>query len=327
MRRREFITLIGGATVWPLAARAQQADRMRRIGVLAGYERPLPEHEAFRKQLQELGYIEGKNLVIDWRYSEQGTEQGAARLPILAEELVALGPDILVSITTPATAAVKAAAGGVPVVFANVGDPVATGLVASLARPGGNMTGQSIVAVDLSGKRLELLKEIIPTASTMAVIWNPMNSALRLAWHETQDAALPLGLRLISIEVRTVGDIVSAFDITKQEGCQGLIVLPDSVTSSHRSAVIALAAKARMPTVYGYREWVDEGGLLAYGPSYRAVYRRAAIYVDKILKGTKPADLPVEQPTTFDLVVNLKTAQVLGLTIPPSLLVRAEVIE
>jgi putative ABC transport system substrate-binding protein len=323
IERRKFLAALGGAAAWPLAARAQQVDRMRRIGVLAGYERPLPEHEAFRKQLQELGYVEGKNLVIDWRYPEQGT----ARLPILAEELVALRPDVLVSITTPATAAVKAAAGSIPVVFTIVGDPVATGFVASLAHPGGNMTGQSIVAVDLSGKRLELLREIIPTASTMAVIWNPTNSAVRLAWHETQDAALPLGLRLISIEVRTVSDIVSAFDIAKQEGCQGLIVLPDPLTGSHRSAIIALAAKARIPTVYGYREYVDEGGLLAYGANYRALYRRTAIYVDKILKGTKPAELPVEQPTTFDLVVNLKTAQALGLTLPPSLLIRAEAIE
>src|SRR5215813_5540589 len=323
IRRRKFLALLGGTAVtWPLAAPAQQ-ERTRRIGVLAGYQRPLPEFEAFRKQLHELGYIEGKNLVIDWRYSDEGT----ARLSILAEELVGLHPDVLVSITTPATAAVKAAAGGIPVAFSIVGDPVATGFVASLAHPGGNMTGQSIVAVDLSGKRLELLKEIIPTASTMAVIWNPTNSAVRLAWHETQDAALPLGLRLISIEVRTVSDIVSAFDIAKQEGCQGLIVLPDPLTGSHRSAIIALAAKARIPTVYGYREYVDEGGLLAYGANYRALYRRTAIYVDKILKGTKPDDLPVEQPTTFDLVVNLKTAQALGLTIPASLLVRAEVIE
>jgi putative ABC transport system substrate-binding protein len=323
MKRRDFITLIGGAALaWPLAARAQQ-ERTRRVGVLAGYERHMPEFEAFRKQLHELGYIEGKNLVIDWRYSDEGT----ARLSILAEELVGLHPDVLVSITTPATVAVKAATGGIPIVFANVGDPVATGFVASLAQPRGNLTGQSNVARDLSGKRLELLKEIIPTSSIVAVIWNPTNSAVRLAWQETQDAALPLGLRLISIEVRTVSDIVSAFDIAKQEGCQGLIVLPDPLTGSHRSAIIALAAKARIPTVYGYREYVDEGGLLAYGANYRALYRRTAIYVDKILKGTKPAELPVEQPTTFDLVVNLKTAQALGLTLPPSLLIRAEAIE
>jgi putative ABC transport system substrate-binding protein len=324
MKRRDFITLLSGAAAtWPLAARAQQGERMRRIGMLAGYERHLPELEAFRKQLQELGYVEGKNLIIDWRYSDEGT----ARLSTLAEELLALHPDVLVSVTTPATAVVKAAAGSIPVVFANVGDPVGTGFVASLAHPGGNMTGQSIVVVDLSGKRLELLREIIPTASTMAVIWNPTNSAVRLAWQETQDAALRFGIRMVSIEIRTVSDIISAFDIAKQEGCQGLIVLPDPLTGSHRSAMIALAAKARMPTVYGYREYVDEGGLLAYGPDYRAMYRRAAIYVDKILKGTKPADLPVEQPTTFDLVINLKTAQALGLSIPPSLLVRAEVIE
>ena len=290
--------------------------------MLAGYERHLPELDAFRKQLQELGYIEGKNLVIDWRYPDQ-----AARLSLLAEELVALHPDVLVSIATPATAAMKAVAGGIPIVFANVGDPVATGFVASLAQPRGNLTGQSNVARDLSGKRLELLKEIIPTSSIVAVIWNPTNSAVRLAWQETQDAALLLGIQLVSIEVRTVSDIISAFDIAKQEDCHGLIVLPDPLTASHRLAIIALAAKARMPTVYGYREFVDEGGLLAYGPNYRDLYRRAAIYVDKILKGAKPADLPVEQPTTFDLVVNLKTAQALGLTLPSSLLVRAEVVE
>ena len=290
--------------------------------MLAGYERHLPELDAFRKQLQELGYIEGKNLVIDWRYPDQ-----AARLSLLAEELVALHPDVLVSIATPATAAMKAVAGGIPIVFANVGDPVATGFVASLAQPRGNLTGQSNVARDLSGKRLELLKEIIPTSSTVAVTWNPTNSAVRLAWQETQDAALLLGIQLVSIEVRTVSDIISAFDIAKQEDCHGLIVLPDPLTASHRSAIIALAAKARMPTVYAYREFVDEGGLLAYGPNYRDLYRRAAIYVDKILKGAKPADLPVEQPTTFDLVVNLKTAQALGLTLPSSLLVRAEVVE
>jgi putative ABC transport system substrate-binding protein len=321
VRRREFITLLGGTAGWPLAARAQQ-ERLRRVGVLAGYERHLPELDAFRKQLQELGYIEGKNLVIDWRYPDQ-----AARLSLLAEELVALHPDVLVSIATPATAAMQAAAGGIPIVFANVGDPVATGFVASLAQPRGNLTGQSNVARDLSGKRLELLKEIIPTSSIVAVIWNPTNSAVRLAWQETQDAAQLLGIQLVSIEIRTVSDIISAFDTAKQEGCHGLIVLPDPLTASHRLAIIALAAKARMPTVYGYREFVDEGGLLAYGPNYRDLYRRAAIYVDKILKGAKPADLPVEQPTTFDLVVNLKTAQALGLTLPSSLLVRAEVVE
>ena len=222
----------------------------------------------------------------------------------------------------------KAAAGSIPVVFANVGDPVATGFVGSLAHPGGNMTGQSILAPDLSGKRLELLKEIIPTSSTTAVVWNPTNPAVRLAAQEAQDAAPLLGIRLVSIEVRTTSDIVSAFDIAKQEGAQGVIVLPDPLTGSHRSTIIALAAKARMPALYGYREYVDEGGLLAYGPNYRDVFRRAAIYIDKILKGAKPADLPVEQPTTFDLVINLSTAKALGLEVPPTLLARAdEVIE
>ena len=321
MRRRQFVTLLGGTAAWPLAARAQQPERIRRVGVLSGYERHLPEFDAFRKQLQELGYVEGRNLVIDWRYAGKGTFQ----LPTLAKELVDLQPDALVSI---ATTAMKAAAGSIPVVFANVGDPVATGFVGSLAHPGGNMTGQSILAPDLSGKRLELLKEIIPTSSTTAVVWNPTNPAVRLAAQEAQDAAPLLGIRLVSIEVRTTSDIVSAFDIAKQEGAQGVIVLPDPLTGSHRSTIIALAAKARMPALYGYREYVDEGGLLAYGPNYRDVFRRAAIYIDKILKGAKPADLPVEQPTTFDLVINLSTAKTLGLTVPPTLLARAdEVIE
>jgi putative tryptophan/tyrosine transport system substrate-binding protein len=325
IERRTFLATLGGAAAtWPLVARAQQSERVRRIGVLAAHERHVPEFDGFREQLRELAYVEGKNLVIDWRYAEQGTGQ----LPILAKQLVDLNPDVIVSITTPATAAVKAATGSIPIVFANVGDPVGTGFVASLAHPGGNVTGQSIIAVQLSAKRLELLKEMIPTSSLAAVIWNSTNAAVRLAWQETQEAATLLGMRLISIEVRMADDIASAFDIAKQQGAQGLIVVPEPVTASHRSAIIELAAKTRMPTMYGQREYVDDGGLMAYGPNYRAVFRRAAIYVDKILKGTKPADLPVEQPTKFELVINLKTAKALGLEIPQTLLARAdEVIE
>jgi len=203
-----------------------------------------------------------------------------------------------------------------------------TGFVASLSHPGGNLTGQSILAPQLSGKRLELLKETIPASTTFAVIGNPTNPAVRLQSQEAQDAAPLLGIRLVSIEVRRAGDIAAAFDIAKQEGAQGVIVLPDPLTGSHRSAIIELAAKTRMPTMYGYREYVDDGGFMAYGPNYRAVFRRAAIYVDKILKGTKPADLPVEQPTKLELVINLKTAKALGLTVPDKLLALAdEVIE
>jgi putative ABC transport system substrate-binding protein len=215
VRRRQFITLLGGAAAaWPVAARGQQPERMRRIGVLAGQEKHLPEFEAFRKQLQDLAYIEGKNLVIDWRYAERGPDQ----LPILAKQLVDLHPDVIVSITTPATAAAKAATASIPIVFAYVGDPVETGFVASLSHPGGNITAQSILAPQLSGKRLELLKETIPTSSTIAVIGNPTNPAVRLSSQEAQDAAPLLGMRLVSIEVRTAGDIASAFDIAKQEG-------------------------------------------------------------------------------------------------------------
>jgi putative tryptophan/tyrosine transport system substrate-binding protein len=324
MGRREFITLLGGAAAWPLAARAQQAERMRRIGVLVGHERNLPEFEGLREQLRELGHVEGRNLVIDWRYADRGP----AQLPVLAKNLVDLHPDVFVSITTPATAAVKAVAGGIPIVFANVGDPVAVGFVASLAHPGGNMTGQSLVATELTGKRLELLKEMIPACSNAAVIWNPTNPTVRLLRPEAEQAAALLGMSLVSIEVRTAGDITSAFDIARQRGVEGLVVMPDPLTSSHRAVMVELAAKTRMPTLYSYREYVDDGGLFAYGPNARALFRRAAIQVDKILKGTKPADLPVEQPTKYELAISLKTAKALGITVPTSILLRAdEVIE
>ena len=325
MKRREFITLLGGAAAaWPLVLGAQQPDRMWRIGVLAGHERYLPEFDGLGEQLRELGYIQGKNLVIDWRYAERGPVE----LPVLAEKLVELHPDVLVSITTPATAAVKAVAGRIPIVFANVGDPVATGFVDSLRRPGGNITGQSLVATELTGKRLELLKEVVPTSSNVAVIWNPTNRSARLLWPEAQEAASRLGMRLISIEVRTASDVASAFDTAKQQGADGLVVMPDPLTSSHRQTIVELAARARMPTLYSYREYVDGGGLLAYGPNDRALFRRTAIYVDKILKGAKPADLPVEQPTKFELIINLKAARALGITVPTSILLLAdEVIE
>ena len=222
----------------------------------------------------------------------------------------------------------KAVAGSIPIVFANVGDPVATSFVASLAHPGGNMTGESLVASELTGKRLELLKEIIPTSSNVAVIWNPTNAGVRLQWPQAQEAAALLGMQLISIEVRTALDIASAFDAAKQQGADGVVVLPDPLTSSHRPAIVEQAAKARMPALYSYREYVDAGGLLAYGPNDRTLFRRVAVYVDKILKGAKPSDLPVEQPTKFELVVNLKTAKALGITVPTSILLRAdEVIE
>jgi putative tryptophan/tyrosine transport system substrate-binding protein len=328
MKRRAlwFCTiLVLRAAFLPAAATAQQiVDKVYRVGVLASNERHLPEFEAFREQLRDLGYIEGRNLLVDWRYAKSGPSQ----LPVLAKELAGLQPDVLVSISTPATTAVKAVAGNVPVVFSNIGDPVGQGLVASLARPGGNITGQSILAPRLSSKRVELLKKLIPAASTVAVLWNSTNPAVRLQWRQAQEAALVLGVRLISLEVREATDIAPAFEVAKRQGADGLIVLPDPTTGSHRSAIIDLAAGTRMPAQYGYREYADSGGLITFGPSYPAMFRRTAIYVDKIFKGAKPSDLPVEQPTTFELVVNLKTAALLGLTFPPLLLARAdEVIE
>jgi putative ABC transport system substrate-binding protein len=325
MRRREIIAAVGGAAMsWALPAHGQRTGKVYRIAILAANARHLPEFEAFREKLRELGHVEGGNLTLDWRYAEKGADQ----LPALAAELAALRPDVIVSITTPATQAVKATTSTIPVVFVNIGDPVAAGFVTSLAHPGGNMTGPSILHPQISGKRLELLREVVPSASLAAVIWNPGNLANRLQYEQTREAASSQGVRLLSLEVQRRDEIERAFDTAKRHGVAGVLVVPDPLVGSHRPFVIDLATRSRLPAVYGYREFVEEGGLLAYGPSYPEQYRKAAIYVDRVLNGAKPADLPVEQPTTFELIINLKVAKALGLAIPAALLARAdEVIE
>jgi len=327
--RREFIgTLAGGLLAAPPAAEAQQAAKVARIGFLALNLAASPHlPEAFRQGLRDLGYVEGRNVVIEYRSAEGKRE----RLPALAAELVALKVDVIVAGNTPAALAAKQATTTLPIVFTSVVDPVTDGLVASLARPGGNVTGLSNLAPELVGKRLELLKQAVPGVSRVAALWQPGVFPERTdqdMLKAADVAARALGVRLQFVEARGPADIDRAFaDMTKARA-GALTVLGSPMFINERRRLVDLAAKNRLPAVYPAREFVDAGGLMSYGPNLADLFRRAATYVDKILKGTKPADLPVEQPTKFELVINAKTAKALGVTIPQSLLGRAdEVIE
>jgi putative tryptophan/tyrosine transport system substrate-binding protein len=276
--------------------------------------------DVFRQGLKELGYIEGKNIAIEYRYAEGKAD----RLPALATELVGLKVEVVFTSSTPSVLAVKKATSTIPIVFVSISDPVANGLVTSLARPGGNITGLSIVAVELSGKRLELLKEAVPSVTRVAFMWNSANPAQAPQWGEAQAAAQALGLQLQSLEVRSANDFDSAFEAALRERAQALVTTPAALLGAHLKRIVEFAAKNRLPTMYGNPQFVDAGGLMSYAPDYTVQYRRAAIYVDKILKGSKPADLPVEQPTKFEFVINLKAAKQIGLTIPPNVLARAD---
>jgi len=326
MRRREFITLLGGAAAWPLAAHSQQPREVPRIGVLLpGTSASFAVRaKAFTDGLRDLGYVEGQTMAIEWKWAEDKIE----RIPELAAELVRANVDVIVTGGTSAATALKSATRTIPIVMAIIGDPVAVGLVDSLARPGGNATGFSTVAPELGAKRLELLKEIVPDAGSIAVVLNPKNPQSRIELNEMQAAARTLGLQVHPIEIASEATFDEAFaDLTKSVA-QAVIVLTDPILFSERKRIVALANRSRLPAIYFFHEFVKEGGLMSYGPSDADLFRRSAIYVDKILKGMKPSDLPVEQPTKFDLAINLKTATVLGLTVPPSLLARAdEVIE
>ena len=328
MRRREFIALVGGAAAWPLGASAQQAAKVPRIGWLAGDLAPgqhLPE--AFRQGLRDLGYVEGRNVAIEYR----DAEGKSVRLPALAAELVALKVDVILAPGTPHALAAKQATKTIPIVFASAVDPVADGLVTSLARPVGNVTGLSALSPELVGKRLELLKQAVPGVSRIAVLWQPGGLGQRTAedmLKEVEVAGRELGVRLQLVEARGPADVDQAFSDMTRAHAGALTSFGSAMFLGERSRLVNLAAKNRLPAVYGLREYVDAGGLMSYGPNFVDLFRRAATYVDKILKGAKPADLPVEQPTKFELVINLKTAKTLGLTIPPTLLSRAdEVIE
>ncbi len=321
MKRRAFLAVLGlGLFVGLPVAGAQQAAGARRIGVLHLGSPPDPWVEGLREGLRELGYTEGRNITIEYRWAEGRAD----RLPELAAELVRLPVDVVVTMAGPAVQAVKQRTASIPIVMAVSGDPVGLGLVPSLARPGGNVTGVSLMSADLAAKRLQLLKEAVPRMVRVGVLFNPSEPPSGPEMEETRAAAAVLGLTLQPLEARDAGDLERLFATASHERANGLITFAHTFAFSHRSRIAGLAAKHRLPAMYGWPEFVEAGGLMAYGPRLSDVLRRAAAYVDKILKGAKPADLPVEQPTRFELVVNMKTAKSLGLTIPPSILVRAD---
>ena len=305
----------------PLCAEAQQAAKVSRIGFLSPRSpSDAGRLAAFRQGLRELGYVEGRNIAIESRWAEGDYD----RLPGLAAELVGLKVDVIVTYAAPAIQAARRATGTIPIVMAGAIDPVASGLVASVARPGGNITGLSLMAPDLIGKQLEILKEVVPTVSRVALLGNPANTGNAPQLRHAQDAARALGMQLQSFEVRGPGEIDGAFAAMTRERAGAVIVLVDGMLADHRARIADLAAKSRLPAVYGLSDYPEAGGLMAYGPGVLDRFRRAATYVDKLLKGARPADLPVEQPTKFELTINLRAANEIGLTIPPSVLARAD---
>jgi len=326
IRRREFITLLGGAVAaWPLAARAQQPSKLPTIGYLGSQTLATHAdwHAAFLQRLRELGWIDGRNLVIEYRWAE-GSGDRAAKL---AAEFVKLRVDAIVTYANPMVLAAKQATSIIPIIFAGAADPVGTGLVASLARPGGNVTGLSSENTDLASKRLELLREIVPSLRRVAIMANISNPASVLDMNEAKSAAHALGLDVIALEVERAPDIVRAFDQINTRA-EGLYVCVDTLLFSNRVRINTLALAARLPTMLSTHEQVAAGGLMSYAANYPHLFRRAGDYLDKILRGAKPAEIPVEQPTKFDLIINLTTAKALDLKVPLPLLATAnEVIE
>jgi putative ABC transport system substrate-binding protein len=322
----EAAILIGvvalGLLGMPLAADAQPTGRTVTIGYLGNSSPALESNlvEAFREGLRQLGYVEGRNLIIKFAWAEGQQE----RHPALARELVRLTPDVILTAGTPATLAAKQATQSIPIVTAIAGDAVATGLVASLAKPGGNVTGLSTLAPELDGKRLELLKEAVPKLSRVAVLRNPANPFTTIAWKAMQPAAEALGLKLQPVDASSPDDLDRALARITAARPDGLVLIVDRFLASYRVSIVQFVVKNRLPGMFPYPEFAQEGGLMTYGPDYADLFRRTATYVDKILKGAKPGDLPIEQPTKFELVINLKTAKALGLTIPQSILVRAD---
>jgi len=326
IRRREFITLLGGAVAaWPLTARAQQPAKLSIIGFL-GSSTPSAMSQwvaAFVQRLRDLGWIEGRTVAIEYRWAEGRSSRAAE----IAAEFVRLKVGVIVVSGTPAILAAKQATSVVPIVFATAGDPVGSGLVASLARPGGNVTGLSLQQTDLASKRLELLREVVPGLRRLAILGNVGNPVVVLEMGEVQTAAHTLGLEGVTFEIRRAEDIAPAFEALKGR-TDAIYVVAEPLVLTNRARIHTLATAARLPTIYNSREYVEIGGLISYGPNFPDLYRRAADVVDKILRGAKPADIPVEQPTKFDLIINLTTAKALGLDVPPTLLARAdEVIE
>ena len=319
--RRYVVIVIAGIFLGaPFTAIAQQSARIYRLGFLRISQPPRPYLDAFEQGLRRLGYVLGRNIVIESRFADDKAEA----LPRLAAELVNLNVDILVVAGGQATKAAKEATHTIPIVMAAASDPIGSGLVASLSRPGGNVTGTSLITPHLAGKRVELLKQALPNVSRIAVLVNRTNLAHPSALQETQAAAGALGLTAHALEVQGVADLEGAFAATTNGRAQAVIVLTDGTFESEGARIVDLAARYKLPAIYGPRRNVDLGGLMSFGPSIAEAWANAAVFVDKILRGAKPAELPVEQPTRFELVVNLKTAKALGLTIPPSLLLRAD---
>ena len=306
--------------VMPCGAEAQSSGKLALVGVLYPGGQPLGPLEAFRDGLRERGYVEGRNLKLEWRFAEGHDE----RLPRLARELVNLKVDAIFAINTQAAQAAKNTSQTVPIVLARVADPVRTGLVASLARPGGNVTGLSSITDELAAKRLQLLREALPKAQRVAAVWNSGNPGLVITLREMEAASLKFGLKIQALSVRSANDLPKVFESIRNGHADVVVVLDDVLITSHKQQIMEWATKSHLPVVCIYREFAEAGALMAYGPSVRDMYRRAAYFVDKILKGAKPGELPVEQPTQFDLVINLKAAKTLGLTIPQSLSTRAD---
>jgi len=319
MNRRVFLSAVTGSLLAaPLAAEAQPAGKIYRLGFLRGGP-PLEAYvEGLRQGLRERGYVDGQNVVVEYRSTDGGFDQ----LPRLAEELVRSKVDIILASAAPAALAAKKTTASVPIVFVGIYDPVEIGLVPNLVRPGGNMTGLATNVIDFAGKRLELLRGIVPKLRRVAVIWQPANPSNANQLKGAQVAARTLGVQLMPVSVQEPNDFDSAF--TTVRGTDGVLMLESPFFTTHRARLAELALRSRLPAVYGQKEYVEAGGLISYGTDFQDLWRRAATYVDKIFKGVSPGDLPIEQPTKFELFINLKTAKALGLTIPPSLLQRAD---
>jgi ABC-type uncharacterized transport system substrate-binding protein len=324
LKRREFITLLGSAAAaWPLAARAQQSERMRRVGVLMAVAADDAEGKAevagFRDGLARLGWVEGSTIQIDYRFAGGDAD----RFSVLAKELIGLHPEVIFAQSTPVTAALQRETRAIPIIFVQVSDPIESNFVASLARPGGNLTGVMHYEPGITGKWLAMLKEIAPALARVAVLANPKTTAYDYFLRNATAAASPLGIELVSSPVDNVAEMERSISSFARHDNGGLLVLPDGFTIAHRDLVIALAAKHHLPAVYAWRYFVTDGGLMSYGINVVDVFRQSATYVDRILRGAKPTDLPVQVPTKYETILNLKTAKALGLDVPPSLLVRA----
>jgi putative ABC transport system substrate-binding protein len=321
MKRREFIAVLSGAAAWPFVARAQEAGKIPRIGYLSPRPKLSPVDRSFMQGLGELGYIDDKNILIEFRFAAGNFK----RLPAMAAELVRLNVDVIVTVVTQASLAAKGATKTIPVVMLAVSDPIAAGLIKSLARPGGNVTGTSSQTAEVQGKSLQLLKQVVPKLRRVAVLWNPANAIFQTQMLQAaKEAAIALDLKLHEFGVRNPNELDHVFAAISNAHVGALMVLGDPTLIVHKAQIIKFAAKIRLPAIYATKDHAEAGGLITYGPDYAAQYRRGAFYVDKILKGVKPADLPVEQPTKFELAINLKTAKALGLQIPPALLIRAD---